>query len=887
MIEALTGDRGHTGALRTRGFVVHAHCTMGARTRRFGRTGLASIFGALVLLLGWSANGLAIGLGPASLNSALGEPLRLSLPVTLQDGEDVGCVQVRPHGDDLPSVFNTRASVVQVRGRTQIEISSGQPVDEPAIGVVVSVGCASPVARDYVLFLDPPVIPAIAAQTSSTQSTIVTKAPTRVASRSPAPRRLAHRARRVPPKSNASQIAGDTRAARRTNPRTQPPAARITTRKALPRASRSAAAATSATTAPRERDRLTVAPTEPQKNASTAAGVAGDPARAIAMPPAALGAPATSASVPPAASLAAAPSVTPLTPAPLSSTVTPPSEGADAAALAAAREEQLHREQTELQKQVKALTDQINALRVQSTTLATRNQTLEAAAFSPALVWLLIALAAIAIAVAGWMALRYAQLRRSVEGSAWWSGNTVQAATSGAATARTAVEPEADAIHANTRSRPHSPDTRTFAASAAAVGAAVVSTSNVQDRPRAAVRNARYPAAMETDFTVSDIEAAMATVRTVSSPRSTPRPAPLDETDYAGLGGPTLPSPFADPPPAASPSSLDRPSADARAFADLGVAPIVTSRAESAPPISEEETMPLDFKLDIPQHYDDPLATNSMKTTIVDRPDPPTAVDIELPSAPTPLDFELASTSIVMPLSASDDNDANHVPMRRAATALDDIFPSLGSPGVDTILNLDERDGAPLITTEVDRLMSTEVEGTEREAQQASTRFRLVRFADLMHQVEDAAQSDPLRSIAMLRQYVLRDEQIPTLLWLRLFELYKQVDKKPVYEALGEHFARRYHRAMVGWNESLADRVAQKPLTAMVEIDRDLEARWGSHAGLERLRSLLCDRNQPDAIVFNAVLQRDLLDAAKTFPLDDNSLTDFGGSDPDPLSSSR
>ena len=868
---------------------------MRARTRRIGRTGLASIFGALVLLLGWSANGLAIGLGPASLHSALGEPLRLSLPVTLQDGEDVGCVQVRPHGDDLPSVFNTRASVVQVRGRTQIEISSGQPVYEPAIGVVVSVGCASPVARDYVLFLDPPVIPAIAPQTSSAQSTIVTKAPMRAASRSTAPLRLAHRARRVAPKSNASQIASDTRASRRTSPRTQAPLSRVTTKKALPRASSSAAAATSATATPRERDRLTVAPTEPQKTT----GAAGDSARAIAsaapvspMPSATAGAPAASASASPAVSPAASPATASATaslapPAALSSAVTSSTEVSKFAALAAAHEAQLRSEQAELQRQVKALTDQINALRVQSTTLSTRNQTLEAAAFSPALVWLLIALAVIAIAVAGWMALRYAQLRRSVEGSAWWSGNTVQAPTSGAATAGTAVEPEADAINANARSRPLSPDTRAFATSAAAVGAAVVSTSNVQDRPRAAVRNARYPAAMETDFTVSDIEAAMATVRTVSPPRSAPRPAPLEETDYAGLGGPTLPSPFADPPPAASPSSQERTSAEAPAFADLGVAPIVASRTDRAPPISEVETMPLDFKLDIPQHYDDPLATNSMKTTIVDRPDPPAAVDIELPSAPTPLDFELASTSIVMPLSASDSNNATHVPMRRGATALDDIFPSLGSPGVDTILNLDERDGAPLITTEVDRLASTEVEGAQREAQQASTPFRLVRFADLMHQVEDAAQSDPLRAIAMLRQYVLRDEQIPTLLWLRLFELYKQVDKKPVYEALGEHFARRYHRAMVGWHESLADRVAQKPLTAMVEIDRDLEARWGSQAGLERLRSLLCDRNQPDAIVFNVLLQRDLLDAAKAFPLDDNSLTDFGGSDPDPLSSSR
>lgn len=558
-----------------------------------------------------------------------------------------------------------------------------------------------------------------------------------------------------------------------------------------------------------------------------------------------------------------------------------------------AREEQLRREQAELQQQVKALTDQINALRVQTTTLSARNETLESGAFSPRLVWLLIALATIAILVAGWMALRYTQLRRSVEGSAWWSANTVQAPTSGAAAAQAAVEPHAVVPGDDVRLPASPAETRASAAMSAAGGTA--STSNVQDR-RPAVRPARYAAAIDTDFTVSDIEAAMATVRTVSPPRAAARstPGPLEETDFTALGGPTLPSPFADPPPPASPpekaavapraapgdetlaGGADRvdfdlpPAAAASAVSSAAAAP-----AELAEPA--DEAMPLDFKLDIPAQYDDPLATDSMRTTIVDRPAPAAVVDFELPDAPTPLDFELPSTSVVAPREAADDEAVHARPVRHAATALDDIFPPLGSPGVDTILNLDEREGAPLITTEVDRLTTTEIEGARREEQLASTRFRLVRFADLMHQVDDASHADPLRAIAMLRQYVLRDEQIPTLLWLRLFALYKQVDKKPVYEALAEHFARRYGRTMTGWNESLSERVPQTPLTALGEIDRHLEAQWGSDEGMEYLRSLLCDRNQPDAIVFNAVLQRDLLDAAKVFPLDNNSLTEPGG----------
>ncbi|MEO8937169.1 MAG: hypothetical protein ABI277_07430, partial [Burkholderiaceae bacterium] len=179
---------------------------------------------------------------------------------------------------------------------------------------------------------------------------------------------------------------------------------------------------------------------------------------------------------------------------------------------------------------------------------------------------------------------------------------------------------------------------------------------------------------------------------------------------------------------------------------------------------------------------------------------------------------------------------------------------------------------SPLGTTEVDRLMTTAVDGSSVLFVEDSTSARMARFADLMNQVDDATASDPLHAIALLRQYVLRDEQIPTLLWLRLFELYKAVDKKPVYEALAEHFARRYHRPMVGWTQTLGDRVPQTPLSAMGAIDRELEASWGKEAGLERIRSLLCDRDQDDTVVFNAVLQRDLLDAAKVFPVGDGSL---------------
>ena len=514
----------------------------------------------------------------------------------------------------------------------------------------------------------------------------------------------------------------------------------------------------------------------------------------------------------------------------------------------------------------------------------------------------MIALAAIAIIIAGWMSWRYIQLRRSVEGSAWWSGNTIQQ-PSVRPGETLAVDSMVDApLGGNTRFAgiPARSQTDVRASGLAAAGAAAAAgvVSNIGERPRPPAKNARYAAQIATDFTVSDIEAAMATVRTVSPPR--PVQPPLDDSDFAPLGGHSLPSPFADPPQApprargdayeSEQADLDIPPMDTTSSVGRRIAGAPRSHAESfssprppaAMPEPVEETPPLDFRLDIPENFD-PLSTNSMKTTIVDRPDPESAVDFELPASVTTLDFELPAQSAVAPLSDTSVTDTEfEKPARQAASALDDIFPSLGGPSADTILNLDERDnGGPLTTTEVDRLTSTEVEGGG-EFQHASTQYRMARFADLMNQVDEEARADPLRAIAQLRQYVLRDEQIPTLLWLRLFELYRQVDKRPVYEALGEHFARRYHRVMIGWDDALGNRVPQTPLAALPAIDQEIEAKWGSEEGLERLRQLLCDRDQPDTIVFNAVLQRDLLDAAKVFPIANASTTDFGAGGPKP-----
>ena len=70
----------------------------------------------------------------------------------------------------------------------------------------------------------------------------------------------------------------------------------------------------------------------------------------------------------------------------------------------------------------------------------------------------------------------------------------------------------------------------------------------------------------------------------------------------------------------------------------------------------------------------------------------------------------------------------------------------------------------------------------------------------------------------------------------------------------------------MAWEQTLADRAAQKHLSECTEISAALRADRGTSAGLEMIHALLCGKDQPDAVVFNAVLQRELLELVKSYP---------------------
>jgi len=252
-------------------------------------------------------------------------------------------------------------------------------------------------------------------------------------------------------------------------------------------------------------------------------------------------------------------------------------------------------------------------------------------------------------------------------------------------------------------------------------------------------------------------------------------------------------------------------------------------RVNSAAP-SSTLGEPIDFNLDLPE-ASEPIAADDEEFVFG-------AVRGSLPASdkPTlaPLAFDFAA-SAALP-------NKNAEPM-----------------GPDTILRMDAAE-APLTADEV----------SPHGAEQASVQFRLIQFAAVIDQAEELRRKGAAgNAIALLRQYVLRDETIPTQMWLLLFSLYKQVNKRPVYEALAEHFGRRYRRQMALWDEPLEAKTPQLALSFLPDLETRIESIMGTQAGIEFLRALTCGRDQPDDIVFNSQLQRDLLQLAKVFPLGD------------------
>ncbi len=115
---------------------------------------------ALVVMAVWGATGHAAGLGSVRVQSSLGAPLRLSIPVL---GSDTGnfaasCVKARLEHTDGMFIVGAQVAFSRVNQATIIHLATHQPINEPAIAVKVDVTCGTPIQRIYHVLLDPLVI---------------------------------------------------------------------------------------------------------------------------------------------------------------------------------------------------------------------------------------------------------------------------------------------------------------------------------------------------------------------------------------------------------------------------------------------------------------------------------------------------------------------------------------------------------------------------------------------------------------------------------------------------------------------------------------------------------------------------------------------------------
>lgn len=115
---------------------------------------------ALMVLAVWGAAGHAAGLGPIRVQSALGQSLRASVPVLGADTPELtaSCIRVRLEQPDGTLMMAVLAAVERSGQATSIQVSTRQPVNEPAVTLNLTVSCGASIQRSYQLLLDPVVI---------------------------------------------------------------------------------------------------------------------------------------------------------------------------------------------------------------------------------------------------------------------------------------------------------------------------------------------------------------------------------------------------------------------------------------------------------------------------------------------------------------------------------------------------------------------------------------------------------------------------------------------------------------------------------------------------------------------------------------------------------
>ena len=125
------------------------------------RRWLPAIFVGLAALAATVAS--AAGFGAGAPGAVLGQPLDFAVQVRLEPGESADCVVAEVTAGDRrlpPGQVRTQVEAVGA-DLARIRVLTQQGLDEPVIGINLSVGCSARMTRQFVVLADPPITPAV------------------------------------------------------------------------------------------------------------------------------------------------------------------------------------------------------------------------------------------------------------------------------------------------------------------------------------------------------------------------------------------------------------------------------------------------------------------------------------------------------------------------------------------------------------------------------------------------------------------------------------------------------------------------------------------------------------------------------------------------------
>ncbi|MBI3149311.1 MAG: hypothetical protein HYZ17_12450 [Betaproteobacteria bacterium] len=178
--------------------------------RKKSRLALAGL-----VLAALSRGAAALGLGEIASQSSLGEPLRLTIAVIADPGDDLRaeCFQLAPPGrqtgDELPQLNSARFAIEGTSGGRRLVVSSPRPINEPILRVVLRAGCEqNALVREFVLLLDPPFAVAGALTSVADEHPVVGKPIPPAVAAAPVPANTGLITEDAPPPAKASRSAG-------------------------------------------------------------------------------------------------------------------------------------------------------------------------------------------------------------------------------------------------------------------------------------------------------------------------------------------------------------------------------------------------------------------------------------------------------------------------------------------------------------------------------------------------------------------------------------------------------------------------------------------------------------------------------------------------------